>query len=62
MIYDNVFFKLDIFNFDRSKGILSFESSADGQEVKLPDYIRVIKDVTGDMNYKNYYLAKSQKY
>jgi len=61
-IYNDVFFKLDVYNFDTSKGILSFESSSDHTSVKLPEYIEVIKDVTGDVNYKNYYLAKSQKY
>ena len=33
-----------------------------GRDFNREDYIRVIKDVTGDVNYKNYYLAKSQKY
>lgn len=61
-IYNDVFYKLDIFDFDRSKGILSIDSPADENEVKMPEYIHVIKDVTGDVNYKNYYLAKSQKY
>ena len=48
--------------FDETKGILSTESTADETEVKLPDYVKVVKDITGDVNYKNYYLAKSQKY
>ncbi|MBQ6479154.1 MAG: AAA family ATPase [Erysipelotrichaceae bacterium] len=61
-IYKDIFFKLDIFHFDKSKGILSFESAADAEDIELPDYIHVVKNVTGDINYKNYYLAKSQKY
>lgn len=60
-INNDSFFKLDVFDFDTSKGILSTESGAD-DTVKLPDYIKVIKDVTGDVNYKNYHLAKLQKY
>ena len=56
------FFKLDVFNFDTSKGILSTESSADENDVKIPEFIKVIKDVTGDVDYKNYYLAKYQRY
>ena len=61
-INNGSFFKLDVFDFDRTKGILSTESTADETETKLPDYVKVIKDITGDVNYKNYYLAKSQKY
>lgn len=61
-INNGSFFKLDVFNFDTSKGILSTESTADDNEIKIPDYVKVIKDVTGDVNYKNYFLAKAQKY
>ena len=60
-IDDGLFYKLDIFDFDKSKGILSVQVG-EGQDIKLPDYVKVIKDVTNDKNYKNYYLAQSQKY
>ena len=60
-IRDNLFYKLDIFDFDKTKGMLSVQV-AEGQDVNLPDYIKIIKDVTNDENYKNYYLAQSQKY
>jgi len=61
-INDSLFYKLDVFNFDESKGLLSVGDYHDGSKPKLPSYIKVIKDVTDDVNYKNYYLAKSQKY
>lgn len=61
-IYKDVFFKLDVFDFDTGKGILSIDQPSEGRSVELPEYVTVIKDVTGDVNYKNYYLAKSQKY
>ena len=60
-IANELFYKLDIFNFDQSKAILSVQASEES-DIKLPSYIKVIKDVTNDMNYKNYYLAQSQKY
>ena len=56
-IHNDSFYKLDVFNFDKTKGIISTEN-----EAELPEYIDVIKDVTGDVNYKNYYLAKHQKF
>lgn len=61
-IDDGLFYKLDVFNFDKTKGLISVADGDDGQKVALPEYIRVIKDVTGDKEYKNYFLAKSQKY
>lgn len=58
---DNQFYKLDIFDFDTTKGILSVQA-AEGQQPELPYYLKLVKDVTNDSNYKNYYLAQSQKY
>ena len=61
-IKKDLFYKLDVFDFDTSKGILSIDRPSDGRKVEIPEYVTVIKDVTGDRNYKNYYLARSQKY
>lgn len=61
-INNDLFFKLDVFDFDKTKGVLSVDHPIDERKVEIPDYITVIKDVTGDLNYKNYFLAKSQKY
>lgn len=61
-IYDNHFFKLDIFSFDQSKGLLSVQIPDEQDEIRLPDFIRILKDVSEDKNYKNYYLAKSNKF
>ena len=60
-IKDNLFYKLDIFDFDTTKGILSIQV-AEGQQPELPYYVKLVKDVTNDSSYKNYYLAQSQKY
>lgn len=56
------FYKLDVFSFDKNKGILSVQVKDGDKQIEIPDYIKVIKDVTDDVNYKNYYLAKSQNY
>ena len=60
-INNDLFYKLDVFDFDTTKGMLSVQV-AENDCVELPDYFKVIKDVTNDVNYKNYYLAQSQKY
>ena len=59
---NNNFCKLDVFDFDSTKGLLSVQIPDDRKEIVLPEYIKVIKDVSDDVNYKNYNLAKSQKY
>ena len=61
-INDGLFYKIDVFDFDKTKGLLSIADTVEDKEVVIPEYITIIKDVTGDENYKNYFLAKSQKY
>ncbi len=61
-IENNRFFKLDIFSFDKSKALLSVQIPSEHEKVIIPDYFNVLKEVTDDVNYKNYYLAKTQKF
>ncbi len=61
-IENNRFFKLDIFSFDKTKALLSVQIPSEQEKVVIPDYFNVLKEVTDDVNYKNYYLAKSQKF
>lgn len=60
--YNSLFFKLDIFSFDPTKALLGIQVPDQDEEIQLPDFIEVIKDVSDIMNYKNYYLAKTQKF
>ena len=60
--YKGLFFKLDIFDFDTTKGLLSLQVSDDTVDISLPEYFNVLKDVTDLYEYKNYYLAKNQKF
>jgi len=61
-IYKDHFFKLDIFDFDKSKGLLNIQMPDNENEVEIPEYIKVIKDVTDNLDYKNHSLAKTRKY
>ena len=56
------FYKVEVFDFDKTKGILSVDVPLDGREIKIPEYIKVIKDITDDVSYKNYYLAGAQRF
>lgn len=59
---DGHFFRYDVFSFDPSKAILSIELSDENEVVEVPKEFEVIKDVTEMVNYKNYYLAKTQSF
>lgn len=59
---DNHYYRYDVFSFDKTKAILSVQLADENDEVTIPEGFEVIKDVTDMINYKNYYLAKTQKY
>ena len=56
--YKNQYFELDIYPDWENEAILEIELTSEEQEVTLPDWITVIREVTGDDRYKNVNLAK----
>ncbi|MBR5228018.1 MAG: AAA family ATPase [Clostridia bacterium] len=56
--YENQYFELDIYPDWENEAILEIELTQENQEIKFPDWITVIKEVTGDPKYKNANLAK----
>lgn len=54
-VYENQYFELDKIN---NMYILEIELTNENQEVKIPNFINVIKEVTNDINYRNYNLSK----
>ena len=56
--YENQYFELDIYPDWENEAILEIELTQEGQEVKMPDWITVIEEVTGDERYINANLAK----
>lgn len=57
-IYQNQYFELDTYPFSNTYAILEIELTGETREIVIPDFIKVIKDVTSDEYYKNYNLAK----
>lgn len=51
--YKNQLFELDVYPFSDSLAILELELDAPEQEIFFPEYINIIKEVTGDDNYSN---------
>lgn len=56
-IYHSVYYKIDIFE-DKDFSILEVDLLNSHETVHFPSFIEVLKDVSGDPNYKNYNLSK----
>jgi len=56
-VYNNQYLELDIYPFWQDKAILEIELSSENQQVNIPKDIKVIKEVTQDITYKNFSLA-----
>ncbi|MBQ2947028.1 MAG: AAA family ATPase [Bacilli bacterium] len=57
LIYKNQYFEIDIYPFWNDKAIVEIELNNENQEITFPDKLKVIKEVTDDVNYKNSSLA-----
>ena len=58
LTYKNRYFEIDVYPFWNDRAIAEIELSDEGDEIVFPDFIKVIKEVTGDDNYKNAGLAE----
>lgn len=57
-VYNDRYFELDIYPFWNDKAILEIEVANADERVCIPEFIRIIKEVTDDSSYKNANLAK----
>ena len=58
LVYKNEYFEIDIYPFWKEQAIMEIELTEEGEQVDLPDFIKVIREVTGDSQFSNYKLAK----
>ena len=58
-VYDSCRFEIDVYPFSADKAVMFRYSEND--EAAIPPEIRVIREVTGDPDYKNKQLANVQK-
>lgn len=56
--FENQYFELDVYPEWNDKAILEIELTDENQEIKIPDRIKVIEEVTGNPQYFNSNLAK----
>lgn len=57
LTYENQYFEIDVYPFWEDKAIAEIELSDESTEIKFPEEIRVIREVTDDEAYKNASLA-----
>ncbi len=58
-LYENQKFELDIYPFSEKYAILELELENPEQKIYFPEYINVLKEVTGNKLYSNIKLAES---
>jgi len=58
LTFESQCFEIDIYPFWNDKAIAEIELDDENAEIKFPDCIKVIKEVTGDDSYKNASLAR----
>lgn len=58
LTYDNQYFEIDVYPFWEDQAIAEIELSDENAEIKFPEQIKVIKEVTDDDAYKNASLAR----
>lgn len=58
LMHNKTYYEIDIYPFWKDKALVEVELENDSKKIMLPSFLKVIKDVTGDVNYKIYSLAK----
>ena len=55
---NNQYFEIDIFNEWENQAILEIELSSEEEEIHIPDFIKIIEEVTDNEKYKNREMAR----
>ena len=58
LTYDNQYFEIDVYPFWNDKAVMEIELNDENADVRFPDLIQVIREVTDDPSYKNSALAR----
>ena len=58
LTYEGQYFEIDLYPFWKDQAIVEIEMSSETEEVRMPEGLHVIREVTGDPVYKNEALAK----
>ncbi|MBE6709411.1 MAG: hypothetical protein E7578_09250 [Ruminococcaceae bacterium] len=56
--YDSQYFELDVYPFWNDRAVLEIELLHENEEIRFPEWAKVIREVTGDRHYNNSTLAR----
>ena len=57
LIYESQYFEIDVFSFWNDKAIMEIELDHEDDEIIFPDFIKIIRDVTSEKEYRSVALA-----
>ncbi len=58
IMYKDIYYEIDIFPFWKNMAIMEVELRVEDQKVQIPQFVKLIKEVSDDERYKNRNLAK----
>ncbi len=58
LTYDTQYFEIDVYPFWKDRAIMEIELRTEDQEIRFPEQIKIIREVTEDEAYKNASLSK----
>lgn len=61
LVYNNQYFEIDIYPFWNDVAIMEIELNNESQKIEFPPQIKIIKEVTDDIEYKNSNLANIEQ-
>ena len=61
LTYKSQYFEIDVYPFWKDRAIVEIELLSEKEEIQIPKFLKVIKEVTDDESYKNSALAKKRE-
>ena len=59
LTHDGRYFEIDVYPYWKDKAIVEIELHDENEEIRFPEQIKVIREITDDENYKNASLART---
>ncbi len=59
--FGDIVCEIDVYPFISDWAVLEIELTDEKQEIILPDFVQVIREITGEREYSNKYLARREK-
>lgn len=57
--YEDQLLEIDVYDFWQDRATLEIELTSEEQQVNLPDWLSIVRELTGERAYKNRFLAES---